>query len=75
MLLQDEELDILPHQLLRKFIAYARIYVHPTLSKEAAEIIKTFYLDLRKNYHTANNIPVTTRQLQSLIRLTQVNKK
>jgi MCM AAA-lid domain len=31
-----------------------------------------FYLDLRKNHQTADSTPITTRQLESLIRLTEV---
>ena len=32
-----------------------------------------FYLDLRKNHQTADSTPITTRQLESLIRLTEVS--
>jgi DNA helicase MCM8 len=30
--------DPVPAQLLRKYIAYARAYVHPSLSREAKEV-------------------------------------
>lgn len=68
----NEPFDPIPHQLLRKYIAYARKYVCPSLSNEASAIIQQFYLDLRKKHHTADSTPVTTRQLESLIRLTEV---
>ena len=33
---------------------------------------QNFYLDLRRQHHSADSTPITTRQLESLIRLTQV---
>ena len=44
---QEEPLDLIPHQLIKIYIAYARRYVFPKLLQEAAEAIKTFYLELR----------------------------
>ena len=43
----DEPLDLIPHQLIKIYIAYARRYVFPRLLPEAAETIKSFYLELR----------------------------
>ncbi|XP_026285524.1 DNA helicase MCM8 [Frankliniella occidentalis] len=71
----NETFDPIPHQLLRKYIAYARKYVNPTLSEDASAVLKQFYLDLRKKHHTADSAPVTTRQLESLIRLTEARAK
>ncbi|GLG92695.1 DNA replication licensing factor REC [Gryllus bimaculatus] len=70
-----EAIDPVPHQLLRKYLAYARKYIHPILSSEAAEVIQKFYLELRKEHHTMDSTPVTTRQLESLIRLTEARAK
>uniref|UniRef100_A0A8C2WWX4 DNA helicase MCM8 n=1 Tax=Cyclopterus lumpus TaxID=8103 RepID=A0A8C2WWX4_CYCLU len=67
-----ETVDPIPVCLLRKYISYARQYVHPRLSPEAAQTLKTFYLSLRAQGHSADSTPITTRQLESLIRLTEV---
>ena len=67
-----ETVDPIPVCLLRKYISYARQYVRPVLSPEAAKIIQVFYLSLRAQAHTADTTPITTRQLESLIRLTEV---
>ena len=64
--------DPVPSQLLRKYIEYARKYVHPRLSPGAAEVLQEFYLDLRKKRQAHDTTPITTRQLESLIRLTEV---
>lgn len=67
-----ETVDAIPACLLRKYISYARQYVHPTLSPEAAQTLQDFYLSLRSQAHSADATPITTRQLESLIRLTEV---
>jgi DNA helicase MCM8 len=40
--------DPIPPSLLRKYVAYARNYCHPVLTKEAAAVLQNFYLDLRE---------------------------
>ncbi|XP_023695014.2 DNA helicase MCM8 [Paramormyrops kingsleyae] len=70
-----ESLDLIPHQLLRKYIGYARHYVHPKLSAEAAQVLQDFYLELRRQNQSADSTPITTRQLESLIRLTEARAR
>ncbi|XP_036683152.1 DNA helicase MCM8 isoform X2 [Balaenoptera musculus] len=70
-----ETIDPIPHQLLRKYIGYARQYVSPRLSTEAAQILQDFYLELRKQSQRLNSSPITTRQLESLIRLTEARAR
>lgn len=67
---------ILP-PVFRKYLAYARTYVTPTLSAEAKQNLRQFYLVLRKGVRerTLDTTPVTTRQLESLIRLAQARAK
>ncbi|XP_062422696.1 DNA helicase MCM8 [Pungitius pungitius] len=70
-----ESVDAIPVPLLRKYISYARQYVHPSLSPEAAKTLQTFYLSLRAQAHSADCTPITTRQLESLIRLTEARAR
>ncbi|XP_044516640.1 DNA helicase MCM8 isoform X2 [Gracilinanus agilis] len=70
-----ENLDPIPHHLLRKYVGYSRQYVHPKLSPEAAQILQDFYLELRKQTQLLNGTPITTRQLESLIRLTEARTR
>ncbi|KAG7670797.1 hypothetical protein Ndes2526B_g01449 [Nannochloris sp. 'desiccata'] len=66
----------LPPQLLRKYIAYARQYVHPILTSEAAAVIKSFYLNLRQQSAADPGAPpVTHRQLESLVRLAEARAR
>ncbi|KAI9146044.1 MCM2/3/5 family-domain-containing protein [Paraphysoderma sedebokerense] len=71
----DEDFEPIPLPLLRKYIAYARKYVHPRLSAEAAEVLQNFYLTLRKKYRCPDSTPITTRQLESLIRLSEARAR
>ena len=70
-----EKNDPVPPECLRKYIAYARKYVHPSLDEGAVNALRTFYVELRKKHHTGNCIPICTRQLVALKRLTEARAK
>ncbi|MFX1299428.1 MAG: LAGLIDADG family homing endonuclease [Promethearchaeota archaeon] len=62
--------------LLRKYIAYARRSITPTLTDEALNVVKDFYLGMRKSGERENApVPITARQLESLIRLAEAHAK
>ncbi|MFX1582791.1 MAG: LAGLIDADG family homing endonuclease, partial [Promethearchaeota archaeon] len=62
--------------LLRKYIAYARRSISPVLTDEALNVLKDFYLGMRKSGERENApVPITARQLESLIRLTEAHAK
>lgn len=69
--------DPLPPSLFRQYIAYAKAHVHPKLSDGAKRILQDFYLTLRKGAHeqAADTTPITTRQLESLIRLSEARAR
>ncbi|XP_045612321.2 DNA helicase MCM8 [Procambarus clarkii] len=71
----DEPFDPVPHQLMRKYICYSRKYVQPRLTPGAAKVLQQFYLDLRHRHQSTNSTPITTRQLESLIRLTEARAR
>jgi DNA helicase MCM8 len=60
---------------LRKYIAYAKHYCHPKLSREACAVLQCFYLQLRKRGSDVDSTPITNRQLESLIRLSAARAK
>ncbi|KAI9209157.1 MCM2/3/5 family-domain-containing protein [Polychytrium aggregatum] len=71
----DEELDPIPPSLLRKYIAYAKKYVHPRMSEGAAGVLQEFYLTLRRKHRSIDSTPITTRQLESMIRLAEARAR
>lgn len=62
-------------EVLRKYVAYARRYCHPVLSPSAAALLQEFYLTLRQQHGSEESTPITTRQLEALIRLAQARAR
>jgi len=75
----DKAKDSIDVELFRKYVAYAKKIIQPKLSDEAIEEIKKFYVTLR-NAPTAADlplrpIPITARQLEALVRLSEASAK
>ncbi|KRX02914.1 P-loop containing nucleoside triphosphate hydrolase [Pseudocohnilembus persalinus] len=67
--------QILDPLIIRKYMSYAKKHIRPTLSSEAADVLKKFYITLRENNSSSSSMPITARQLESLIRLAQARAK
>ncbi|MDM7940940.1 MAG: minichromosome maintenance protein MCM, partial [Methanothrix sp.] len=63
-------------ELLRKYVAYARKNIFPTLTDEAKEHFLRYYVGLRSQGQDSNKpVPVTARQLEALIRLGEASAR
>ncbi|GAB7094669.1 minichromosome maintenance protein MCM [Halolamina litorea] len=63
-------------ELLRKYIAYAKRNVYPTMTEEAEAAIQDFYVDLRsKGADEDAPVPVTARKLEALVRLAEASAR
>ncbi len=73
------ETMLIPRELFRKYVAYAKQRIKPQLSSEAVEEIKRFYIDLRNRPVASESamrpIPISARQLQALIRMSEASAK
>lgn len=71
--------DILPVEFLTLYISYARSQIQPTISREAGEELVKAYLAMRalgQDVRAAEKrITATTRQLESMIRLSEAHAK
>jgi DNA replication licensing factor MCM4 len=71
--------DILPLDTLTAYITYARSKVHPVLSEEASEALVAAYVAMRKvgedSRSSERRITATTRQLESMIRLSEAHAR
>ena len=59
-------------QLLKRYVAYAKAHCHPTLTLKAARVLQKLYLTMRNEARDGRSMPITMRQLESLVRLSQV---
>ena len=63
-------------ELLRKYIAYARKNINPTLTNDAITVLKEFYVNTRNgNAEEQAPVPITARQLEAIIRLAEASAK
>ncbi|CAD5111428.1 DgyrCDS736 [Dimorphilus gyrociliatus] len=72
---KNGEIDLLPVELFRKYVAYARKFVAPKLTAEAGEVLRKFHVDWLEKYSSADYLPITARQLESLMRLAEARAK
>jgi len=70
---------LVPRELFRKYVAYAKQKVNPVLSDEATRKIKNFYIDLRNRPVSSESemrpIPISARQLQALVRMAEASAR
>ena len=70
---------IVPRELFRKYIAYAKQKIYPVLTAEAVKEIEDFYVELRNRPVSSESalrpIPISARQLQALIRMSEARAK
>ena len=74
---RDPAMVHLSAEQMRRYIEYAKVYCHPQLSKQAARVLQQLYLNMRAQSAAApsQSMPVTTRHLESLIRLAQARAR
>jgi DNA helicase MCM8 len=73
---------VLSSEQIKRYIEYAKQYCHPVLTPPAAKVLQKMYLTMRaRNLETPTNakpdsyLPVTTRHLESMIRLAQARAR
>jgi DNA replication licensing factor MCM3 len=71
---EEEEVDLLTKDFLRKYIHYSKSRIHPVLSEEAMERISSDYANMRAQ-QSRRNLPITARTLETMIRLATASAK
>ncbi|MBD3254633.1 MAG: AAA domain-containing protein [Candidatus Lokiarchaeota archaeon] len=72
----DESFAPIPGDLLKKYIKHAKRNCKPSLTEEAKERIKDFYLELRGEYTSEDAIvSILARNLDALVRLSEAYAK
>ena len=61
--------------MLKKYIAYARINIHPVTTQEVQEYIREFYINIRKIKlaNPSGPVPITARNVEAIQRLSEAS--
>jgi replicative DNA helicase Mcm len=76
--IDPEETDAeIPQEMLRKYVAYAKKNIRPTLTEEAADDIQEFYVSMRQKggEEAGDSVPITARQLEALVRVAEASAR
>jgi len=73
----QSQLKVIPQELLRKYIQYARTNVKPMLRENDfdKEKIASLYVALRKESVTSGGVPIAVRHIESIMRLAESHAK
>jgi len=61
--------------LLKKYIIFSRMHVHPKLTKTNVDKISNFYSELRRESQTVGGLNIVIRHIESLIRMAQASAR
>ncbi len=61
-------------EFLRKYVAHAK-RIYPIMTEESMERLRDFYLRIRGEGEEGESIPITARQLESLVRLAEASAR
>lgn len=71
---EEHKDDDKQNKTLREYITYAR-QLKPKITKKAYELIKQFFINLRKKGSQHKTISITGRQIEGIVRLAEANAK
>jgi len=61
--------------MLKKYMIYAKKYVHPKLNDIDKEKVTQFYADIRKESNIVGGIPIAVRHIESVLRMSEARAK
>ncbi|KIR41925.1 minichromosome maintenance protein 2 [Cryptococcus deuterogattii 99/473] len=67
--------DIIPQDVLRKYIMYAKEHFRPQLHQLDQDKLARLYADLRRESLATGSFPITVRHLESMIRMAEASAK
>ncbi|KAF3519224.1 hypothetical protein DY000_02058652 [Brassica cretica] len=67
--------EVLPQDLLRKYLTYSKLYVFPKLSEIDAKKLETVYANLRRESMNGQGVSIATRHLESMIRMSEAHAR
>lgn len=72
--MSDNGLEI-PQELLKKYIVYSKVNVHPKLTNMDQDKIAQMYSQLRQESLATGSLPITVRHIESVIRMSEAHAR
>lgn len=72
---EADDRDLIPQDLLRKYITYAKQYVRPKLLNTDFDKISRVYAELRRASVNSHGVPIAVRHIESLIRMSEAHAR
>jgi len=73
--IEQNNIETLTQEQLRKYIIYARKYVVPKLGDVNKDKISKFYAEIRKESESVGGLTIAVRHLESLLRIAEAHSK
>ncbi|XP_059475525.1 DNA replication licensing factor Mcm2 [Neocloeon triangulifer] len=71
----DDELEVIPLHLLKKYVVFSKQSVRPKLMGIDQDRVAKMYSKLRQESLATGSLPITVRHVESLIRLAEANAR
>ena len=71
----DDELELIPQELLKKYIAYAREHCSPQLARIDQAKVASLYAELRRESARGGGVPIAVRHIESLMRMAEARAR
>jgi DNA replication licensing factor MCM2 len=68
-------IQVLPQNLLKKYLTYSKLYVFPKLGELDAKKLETVYANLRRESMNGQGVSIATRHLESMIRMSEAHAR
>lgn len=65
---------VIEQEMLRKYVAYSKRFC-PVMTESAARLIEDAYMEIRMSGKSKKSIPITKRQLEAYVRLSEASAK
>lgn len=73
--LSADGVELIPQDMLRKYLLYAKTNVFPKLTNMDREKVSSLYIDLRRESMTSGGMPIALRHLESIVRLAEAHAR
>ena len=73
--IEIDKSEMIPFDLLKKYLIYAKRFMHPKLSEIDQNKVTQFYADIRRESNIVGGIPIAVRHIESVIRMSEAYAK